>query len=137
MTFVVLGILAMVALPRMTATSVFDERAFADKLKATIEFSRNSAVAKRRYTCVSISGASASFTLDTTQPESATGACGATALTLPSGGSTLAPPSGVTLASSVASIVFDPQGNYGGAADVTISVGTTTVKVTSGTGYVH
>lgn len=143
MVMVLMGILATVALPRFNFSG-FDEVGFRDKLRATLEFARKSAVAQRRTTCVTLAGNSLALTIDNVTPETAgVGAC-PRQLTLPAsdaacGGPTNAvcAPSGVALAGPAA-LRFTPLGQPSAAAAYTVTGGTVTytINVTAETGYV-
>ena len=63
MVMVLMGILATVTLPRFNFSG-FNQVGFRDKLKATIEFARKSAVAQRRITCIALAGNSLALTID-------------------------------------------------------------------------
>ena len=72
---IIVGIMAAVALPRMSALSGYDERGLHDKLKASLQFSRKTAVASRRYVCLTVTNDTAgkvTMMLDKTVPESLT-----------------------------------------------------------------
>lgn len=144
MAMVLMGILATVALPRFNFSG-FDEVGFRDKLKATLEFARKSAVAQRRTACVTLAGNSLTLTIDNVTPETAgAGAC-PRQLTLPTsdaacGGpaNAVCAPNGVALAGPAA-LRFNPLGQPSAAAVFTISGGTVThaITVEAETGYVH
>ncbi len=118
MVMVLMGILATVALPRFNFSG-FDEVGFRDKVRATLEFARKSAVAQRRIVCVALAGNNLTLTIDNVTPETlGAGAC-PRQLTLPAadaacGGPTNAvcAPNGVTLTSppSPALLTFDALG---------------------------
>jgi prepilin-type N-terminal cleavage/methylation domain-containing protein len=126
MVIVLVGIMSVVALPRMLDKS-FSERGMRDGAKAALQHARHVAIASRRYTCVNITQGSGTagtiaIRMDTTLPEttgfttvSCAGAAG-TAVTLASSGSNCATnqvcaPSGVSLSVSPSTqIIFDPQG---------------------------
>ncbi len=144
MVMVLMGILATVALPRFNFSG-FDEVGFRDKLKATLEFARKSAVAQRRTTCVTLLGNSLTLTIDNVTPETVgVGAC-PRQLPLPAsdaacGGATNAvcAPNGVVLAGPAA-LQFSPLGQPSAAAVFTVNGGTVThtITVEAETGYVH
>ena len=56
---IIVGIMAVVALPRMSALSGYDERGLHDKLKAGLQFARKTAVASRRYVCLTVTNGTA------------------------------------------------------------------------------
>lgn len=144
MVLVLMGILATVALPRFNFSG-FDEVGFRDKVRATLEFARKSAVAQRRITCVALAGNNLTLTIDDVTPETAgAGAC-PRQLTLPAadaacGGPTNAvcAPAGVALAGPAA-LSFDALGRPSAGAVYNIAGGTVnqTITVEAETGYVH
>jgi len=50
---VIVGILSAVAIPKMFDRGVYDSRGFYDQTLATIRFAQKSAIAKRKFVCVS------------------------------------------------------------------------------------
>jgi len=147
---IVIGILAVVVVPRFSLLSGFNEVGYRDKVKAAIEFARKTAVAQRRYACVVISGDDATLTIESVIPENHAGNCPyARQLTLPapdgkcSGGETnkVCHPNNVTL--TAGTILFDAQGRpASGAGTYTVDGtaaggGTWTFTVEAETGYVH
>lgn len=149
---VVVGILAVVALPRLGNENIFRERGFQDGVAATISYARRMAVAGRRFVCVNIDGANGrlSLTRDLTAPESVVAINCATPLALPmqQGGcpaNTLCAPDGVALNGGTATVLyFDPLGRMvrqnaplTAAANANIAVGTGAVTVTAQTGAVQ
>lgn len=48
---VIIGVLAVVTIPLLLDTKVFDERGFHDAVKAAVQHARKTAVASRRYVC--------------------------------------------------------------------------------------
>ena len=147
-TMVVLGIMAIAIVPRMSLLQGFDEVGFRDQVKATLEYARKSAVAGRRYVCVTRSGNDLILTRNLADPDTTSASCGTDPLALPGGTSRYCPsgtgsnqicaPSGVTLEGS-ASLVFSPLGVSAGGS-YTIKVGSTTsatITVVAETGYVY
>lgn len=145
-TIIIVGILAVVVMGRLDFTSIFQQRGVADKLKAGLEFARKSAVAKRRYVCVAVSGGIVTFTIDTTVPESTSGTCpGGAALALPApdkdcagAGNAICSRSNATigLVSGGSPFKFDAEG--GASATAVFSVtGQGNITVEAKTGYVH
>jgi len=158
MTMIIIGILAVVALPRFDLLSGFDEIGFRDKVKATLEYARKSAVAQRRYVCVTRSASNLILTIEAVEPENTghTITCPYTPpLSLPtpdtscSGSATnrICAPSDVTL-DGPATISFSPLGQPTATANcptgtpvnycftVTGDSGHT-ITVEAETGYVH
>lgn len=140
----IIGILAVVVLPRFDLLTGFDEVGYRDKVKATLEFARKSAVAQRRNTRVALAGNSLTLTIDNDIPEGAGAGAYPRALPLPApdtacGGATnrICAPSGVTL-TGTATLTFSPLGRPAAAASYTVTGSTAhTITVEAETGYVH
>lgn len=143
-TMIVVGILAVAVLPRFSALGAFDAVAYRDKVRATLEHARKSAVAGRRTVTVTLASNSLSLRIDKAPgDETSTGDqelrlptvdanCGAaTNQICPKAGSN------VTL-SGTASLTFNALGVPGGGASYTITgADSYTVTVEAETGYVH
>lgn len=112
---VILGVLAIVAVPRLSGRSGFDSRGFYDKAAAVVRAAQKTAVAWRTNVFVCVSGA---------QVIAGTPNSCATPLVGPSGGNlTEAAPSGVTL--NVVTFGFDGLGRPVDSAGVTLAAATT------------
>lgn len=138
-TMIIIGIMAIAVLPRMDLLKGFDEIGFRDKVKATLEYARKSAVAGRRNVRVSVAASGLTVERQTQTPEGV-GAAGWAALNLPATNTnTVVPPSGVTLNPTSGTIIFDPLGRpiTLSPASFTVSGGAGTLTVEAGTGYVH
>ncbi len=131
-TMIILGIMAVAILPRFTNRQTFDELGFHDRIKAAVEFARKAAIAQRRNVCVAVGAG----TLTITQGVSFGAACTA-ALTDPTKGTpfSITPTGGVALSSTLSPITFDAQGST--PVNATLTVGTRTINVFAGTGYVQ
>jgi len=155
MTIVLVGILAVFAIPRFM-DKTFQERGFRDASKALLQHARHLAVASRRYTCVSVaagsgSAASLTLTIDATFTETpgATSVNCSTTVPLPSptGGcntNQACAPSGVSIAGGSAStVIFDPLGRSVTSAkvvsgDLSISISNqTAITIYGETGYIE
>ena len=148
---IVVGIMAAVAVPRMNPSG-FDATGYRDKVRATLEFARKSAVAQRRIVCVTRAANGLTLTIDNVTPETpGAGVCPPPPpppreLTLPAtdaacGGPTnaiCAPNANVTLVGPVA-LTFDALGRPSAAAiyTVTDTMMTLTINVEAETGYVR
>jgi len=152
---VMIGILAVVVLPRFDLLKGFDEIGYRDKVKATLEYARKSAVAGRRYVCVTSSSSNLILTRNLNDPDGlslVTAGCPANSgnnqLALPSTDTRYCPsgtmanqicaPSGVTLGGP-GSTIFSPLGSSTGGI-YTIQVNgapTATITVVKETGYVY
>jgi len=140
----IIGILAVVVLPRFELLRGFDEAGYRDKVKATLEYARKSAVAQRRNTRVTLAGNKLTLAIDNDVPEGGTAGTYPRALALPvpdgaCGGATnqICPPASVTLAGP-ATLTFTPLGAPSAAGIYTVTGDATqTITVEAETGYVH
>ena len=146
---IVIGILAVVVVPRFSLLRGYDEVGYRDKVKAALEFARKTAVAQRRYACAVVSGYDLTLTIESVMPENAShvASCPYTRhLTLPapdskcSGGedNKVCHPSSVTLTDGT--ILFDAQGRPVSGVDTTFTIvgdSTSMFTVYAETGYVH
>jgi prepilin-type N-terminal cleavage/methylation domain-containing protein len=143
----VIGILAAVAIAKLSNINVVQQRTEYDKVISALQYARASAIAQRRYACVGITVNAVSLTLDPNPPESTAtpfgGTCPfATALALPSPDPTPACASNQTcvkntsITSTSASFQFDPRGRAPAQVVITVS-GFPAITVEGETGYVH
>ncbi|MCK9386956.1 MAG: hypothetical protein M0Q22_01000 [Sulfuritalea sp.] len=159
-TMVIIGIMAVVVLPRFDLLKGFDEIGYRDKVKATLEYARKSAVAGRRLTVFAIATGSppcASATQPclmverataTPEGECTTAPCNLQALVLPGSSTNVVnAPTGITVAGPT-SIVFDALGRPSGTANcptaspvnycyTVTGSSAETITVEAETGYVH
>jgi MSHA pilin protein MshC len=140
---ILVGILAVVALPRLNSAQDFRATAFRDRVAASLRFAQKSAVAKRRMVCATVAADGLSLGLSAAAGFGA-GAC-ANALSGPDGANPAAtsPNANVTLTPAV-TLYFQPSGSVtsdaAGAnnADFTLTVtGQTPVNVIGATGHVE
>jgi len=138
----IVGIMAFVALPKMTQVLSLPALGYRDQVMATIDYARKIAVAQRRHICVSIASASVTVTADFGLPASHTNGTCASTLPLPSGTNVITAPTNVT-ASPAVSFDFDAEGRpvTGAPATVTMtdsgSGQTSSLTVEAESGYVH
>jgi MSHA pilin protein MshC len=131
------GILAVVALPRFDLLRGFDEIGYRDQVKATLEYARKSAVAQRRQVRVTIVGSGLTLDHQRQTPEGE-GVAGWLPLNLPgSGTNSFAAPSGVSLTPAADTVSFDALGRPDAAKSYVVSGGGGTIIVEAETGYVH
>jgi len=129
---VIVGLLAAIIGPRMFGRDAFDQRGFADQVRAALQFARKSAVAQRRDVCVIVSAAGVSLR---------NLSCGGSALTNPATGNAfdLSAPSGVVLSPDV-NLVFDALGRLSSptfGASISVTGIAAPILVERETGYVH
>ena len=144
-TLLVLGILAILAVAKFSNMSVIQQRTEYDKVISAIQYARKSAVAQRRYVCVSVSATAVSLTVDPNPPESTATPFGGTcpfsnALTLPAPDASCAAnqtcAKTTSFSATSATFQFDPRGRAAGQVVVTVS-GFPAITVEAETGYVH
>jgi len=145
-TLLIIGVLAIVILPRFANTTSYNQTGFHDQLQSALQYARKIAVASRRNVCVRATAAQIVFRVDPQLPEGVTPNCAAAqdgskvALALPGGSvSALTPPAGLVLTPSAtaASFWFDPSGRASAAA-ITVGIsGQPPISVEQETGYVH
>lgn len=138
MTMIIIGILAVVALPRFDLLGGFDEIGYRDQVKATLEYARKAAVAQRRSVRVTLAGNGLTIDIQRQTPEGE-GTASWAALSLP-GTSTnqITAPGAVTL-TGPATLTFDPLGRPAATSYTYMVTGdsSATITVEAETGYVH
>jgi len=153
MVIVLAGILAVFVFPRFSNTAL-PERGFHDAVWSTLAHARRTAVASRRFTCVTVSAgtgsaATVAVTRDVNDPDSVAAINCTSAVALPgpnrgcSATNLVCAPTNVTLGGT-ASLIFDPLGRLvtspgvvaGAAASITVS-NQNNVTVQPETGYVQ
>ncbi len=126
MTMLIVGILAVVVLPRFADKNIFEARGFRDETLSLLRYAQKSAVAQRRTVCVAVASTGVTLSVDT---------CGGTALTLPAtprGGSGLGGAGFNFLASGSTSV--DPTVT----PTITLTItNAADIKVDAVTGYVR
>ncbi|WP_145842216.1 prepilin-type N-terminal cleavage/methylation domain-containing protein [Denitratisoma sp. DHT3] len=161
LTIVVLGILTSFVMTRFDFSG-FDQRTVRDKVVASLQFARKSAVAQRRYVCVTLSPATSctnanflEFGIDTRAPETAGASfCdSSSALDLPSpdirdcggggGSNRICCRTSASITSASSGLCFDPQGRglnatCGAPTSTVITVtGQPAITIEGESGYVH
>lgn len=137
MTMMIIGILAIVALPRMELLRGWDEIGYRDRVKATLEYARKSAVAQRRLVRVTIAGSGLTVEAQKQTPEGE-GIAGWVALNLAGGNTnTFVAPSGVSLTPANDAVTFSALGRPDAAKSFTVSGGVGTITVEAETGHVR
>lgn len=127
---VVIGILAIAALPRFFDQNVFEARGFLDETRALLRYAQKSAVAQRRTVCVAFAAGGVNLSIANT---AGANACN-TALSPP-----FVPRGGAGLAASVAGFNFLSTGATDQGADVAVTVAgvTGTITIDAATGHVY
>lgn len=135
MVVVILGILAAVAIPRMTGAKEFQAVEFHDRTVAALRFAQKSAVSHRRIVCVTFTASTVTLTID----HDRSGACDGQALNLP-GSSTnvLTSRDPTTVAFSPVPTAFSFQPNGTTATNPLLKIpGQSDIAVEGATGYVN
>lgn len=132
MVIVIVGVIAVVALPRLMDSKDFTQRGFRDETMALLRYAQKTAIAQRRTVCVTVQATGLELRIFADNP--AVGVCADAPL--------LQPPSavrgGVGLSATPSSFQFTPEGRTDQASAVTLSVqDSTTITVEASTGYVH
>lgn len=131
-TLVIVGVLAVVALPRFTGRSDYDQLAAADRMIAAVRFARSVAIAQNRTVYVIASASQLRACFDNACSAAVLDPANGSALTIDLTGTS------ITLTSSSASFSFDGLGRS--SAAVTMSLSGSPVRsftVERETGYVH
>jgi MSHA pilin protein MshC len=137
---ILIGILAVVALPRFDFALEFRDTAFRDRVAASLRYAQKSAVAKRRMVCATVAANSLTLTVDAAF---GAGTC-ANPMAGPDGANPAATATGAGFVAVVGPLYFQPSGvvtsNAAGTtlANFTLTVsGQTPITVTGATGYVE
>ena len=139
-TLILVGILAVVAIPRLVGVEAYNTRGFSDRVLAGLRYAQKQAIAKRRRVCVNVLATSVTF-----QYASVAGAAAACDLPLagPGGDSpfvVVAEPSGAGsfVLAPVTTFSFNALGRPSTGQILTVSGDSViTIRVESETGYVH
>lgn len=132
---IILGILAVVALPRMMGSSDFRAAEFHDRTVATLRFAQKSAISHRRMVCVSFTASTVSLTIDHVR----SGSC-SRGFNLPGSNSnvlTSSEPSNVVFDPVPAGFNFRPDGRASANPPPISIVGQPPIVVIGATGHVH
>lgn len=143
LVIVMLGILAVYAVPRMFNSSDFNARGFSDETLAMLRYAQKTAIAQRRTVCVAFGASTATLRIAST---SAVSTCD-TNLVGPKGDSpgTITAKTGVTYSPTPAGLGFDGLGQtlssagavLGAARSIQVGGAANTITVEAATGYVH
>jgi Tfp pilus assembly protein FimT len=143
MVIVVLGILAVVALPRMSDTSTFRAASFQDEVAAALRYAQKTAVSHRRLVCATFTTTTVTLTIAAANPAVA---CGVATLNAPDGNSAFARSLDTTnvTTTAVGPIYFQPSGiATSDVAGTTIAnfnttvTGLTAITVVGATGAIY
>lgn len=139
---IIIGILAVAALPRFFDRQIFESRGFHDELLSALRYAQKSAIAQRRSVCVVFEANSATLKISSLANSNT---CDKD-LRSPTGASPFAVTArnGVSFAAAPASFLFNSLGQPVNAAGVAVATQTIQVSDTgrsiiieTDTGYVH
>ena len=140
MVIVILGLLAVVALPRLSDTSTFQATAFRTNVVSALRYAQKTAVSHRRLVCATVTANSVTLSIATTYGSTA---CDSS-LVGPDGSATFATSSSNLITSGTATMYFQTSGAVTSDAigavptDYTIAVsGMSSIAVAGVTGYVN
>lgn len=139
MVLLLVGILAVVAIPRIFDSRAFEARGFHDATMSALRLAQKSAIAKRRTTCVAFTSTSVSLTLRSAANDSAcsfgiaTGEVGLESADTPY---VVSAPPGTSFSAVPANLSFSGLGRASGGSVIGI-VGEPNIVVEAETGYVH
>lgn len=137
---VVAGILALATVPRFSGDSGFEARAFRDGVVASLRYAQKSAVAARRTTCATFSGAPARVDFQISNNNGAANCIlGAPLIGPDNRALQVTAANNVTFVVLPADVVFDGAGRPLGASAISISGldAGLVIAVEAETGYVH
>jgi MSHA pilin protein MshC len=139
---ILIGILAVVALPNLDQTQGFGATSFRDRVAASLRFAQKSAVAKRRLVCATIPADGLSLTL-TVDAAFGAGACasamagadGATPAAVSPSATVTLTPAGTLHFQPSGRVTVDPPGTITANFVLTVT-GQAPITVNGATGYV-
>ncbi|HJV74347.1 MAG TPA: type II secretion system protein [Noviherbaspirillum sp.] len=142
---IIIGILAVIALPRFFNSSDFDSRAFSDQTLAVLRYAQKAAVAQRRTVCVAFSAANAFPATITLTISSAFGGACDSGLTGPNGATPyrVIDRSGKLFFSSAApaaypgNFSFNPLGQASIGQIIQVGGASNRITIVQETGYVY
>ncbi len=133
---VIIGVLAVAAIPKFFDKSTFETRGFADETTAALRYAQKAAIAQRRTVCASFTNSSLTLTI-----ASAAGVntCN-TNLASPAGTSpfTVTPrSSGITYATTPINFSYNALGQASSGQTIAVTGATGSIIIEQDTGYVH
>lgn len=137
---VIIGILALVMIPKWGGSSGFDERGFRDRVVTALRYAQKSAIASRRTVCASFSASPASVSFRISDANGAANCAVGAALPGPDGNALAVTASGsVSFAALPANVIFDASGRPGGGAVINVNglPAALAITIEAETGYVH
>ncbi|BBP01368.1 pilus assembly FimT family protein [Sulfuriferula nivalis] len=133
---IIVGVLAVAAIPKFFDKSTFETRGFADETTAALRYAQKAAIAQRRTVCATFTSSSLTLTIAS--------AAGASAcdinLASPAGGSpfTVTPRSaGITYTITPTNFSYNALGQASNGQTITVKDATGSIIIEQDTGYVH
>ena len=132
---VIIGILAVAAIPRFFDRQTFDSRGFSDETLAALRYAQKAAIAQRRTVCVSFNSTSVTLTMASV---AGSAACNIN-LTGPTGSNPfqVTAHSGVTFSTIPTNFQFNALGQASIGQTLQVNGASGTITVEQDTGYVH
>jgi MSHA pilin protein MshC len=133
---VIIGVLAVAALPRFFDSQTFDSRGFSDETLAILRYAQKAAVAQRRTVCVAFTSTTVTLSIAS---QSATSTCN-TPLVSPTGTSPFQVKAhgSVTFVSTPINFQFNALGQaISPPSPIQVNGATGSITVEQDTGYVH
>jgi len=135
-TMIIIGIMAVVAVPRFSNIGAFDARGAGDQVAAYLRFAQKSALAQRRYVSISGLASTSAAPILAVWPNADCATGTSTPLSMPTTFRT----STQALAAGTNSVCFDTLGGATATATITFSADGSvvrTVTVHAVTGFIH
>lgn len=132
---VIIGILAVAAIPRFFDRQTFDSRGFNDETLATLRYAQKAAIAQRRTVCVGFSPTSVTLTMASV-PDSTSCDINLTGPTGTSPFQVTARP-GVTFSTTPTNFQFNALGQASTGQTMQVNGAAASITVEQDTGYVH
>ena len=135
---IMVGVLAVVAIPKMNSAMSFRAVEFRDKTITALRFGQKTATSHRRLVCAAFTSGSVTLTID----HDNSGACDSQALLIPgsSSNAVLSTDSSAVFASTPVTLFFQPSGQgtdtSGNIVNVNATIDGMAVYVAGATGYV-
>lgn len=138
-TMVIIGLLAIVVLPRFSTTGDFQSVGFRDEVVAALRYGQKTAVSRRRLVCANFTTNTVTLAIAAANPAAV---CGSATVNGPDGQAAFAGTSAALLPAGIGPILFQPSGVVTNAAGVvtdhSIPVsGATPIFVAGATAYVE
>ena len=130
----IVGVLAVTAVPSLLGKGVFDSRGFSDQISAALRFAQKAAISERRAVCAAFGTNSLTLTI---APNAGSAVC-TTNLTGPSGAAPYSVSSATVAFTSVpTNFQFNALGQANVGQTISVTGATGSITIEPDTGYVH